>query len=101
MLHGEERRGSPSGVTDLGVDVLDMVFGGAAGDHQPIGDLPVRQTAGEQPQDIDLAVAETGGPLAAYPELLLSGGGDDGRDAVGVEPSCDGLGGEVLGGLFG
>ena len=101
MLHGEKRRGSPGGVTDLRVDVLDMMLGGAPGDHQPLGDLRVREAAGKQPQHLDFAVAETGGPLTAYPRPLLPGGGDDCSDAVGVETTCGCRGDEVLCGLFG
>lgn len=100
MLHREKRRGSPSGVADLEVNVLHMMLSGTPGDDQPLGDLLVRQAAGQQPQHLDLAVAEPGRPLPAYSWPLLPSRDDDSGYAVGVEPPGGCFAGEMLCGLF-
>ena len=38
------------GEPQLGEDVLHVVLGGAFGDDQPLGDLPVGQALGDQPR---------------------------------------------------
>ena len=47
-------RGEPQ----LGEDVLDVVLGGALGDEQPLGDLPVGEALGHQCGDLRLARAQ-------------------------------------------
>ena len=60
VLVREEREPRPAGDADLRVDVLHVVLGGAARDHQPLGDLRVRAAGRDQPRDLDLALAEAG-----------------------------------------
>src|SRR3954447_12575837 len=67
---------------ELGEDARHMVFGGAAADHQAIGDVGVREAVGEQRQDLGLALGE--GPVGPGPgapacaQLAQEGRGDVG-----------------------
>ena len=58
------RTGSPrpAGRAGLGVDVLDVVARGLRRDHQLLGDLLIGKAEREQPQDLDLARGQPGGP---------------------------------------
>ena len=49
---------APGGEAELGEDVLDVVLRGAFGEHQPLGDLPVRQAFGDQRGHLGLARAQ-------------------------------------------
>ena len=62
VLHGEERRRGPGRDADLGVDVLGVVLGRAAGNEQPLGDLGVAAPGGDQREDLRFAVAQPRGP---------------------------------------
>src|SRR5690349_23895553 len=43
---------------ELGQDVLDVVLGGAFGDHEPLRDLAVGQAVGDEAGDLVLAAAQ-------------------------------------------
>ena len=63
----------PSGGADLGVDVLDVVGDRLRRDHELLGDLLVREPAGEQPQHLDLALGQPGGAFAAARDAVAGG----------------------------
>src|SRR3954470_9448211 len=63
VLQGEQRGGGPSGDTDLGIDVLGVMFRGPPGDEQPTGDLDVAAPPRYQRQALDLSFGETRRPL--------------------------------------
>src|SRR5688572_4178972 len=58
VLEGEQRERGSTRDPDLRVDVLDVMLGGAARDHQPLRHLGVRAARGDEPQDLDLALAQ-------------------------------------------
>ena len=62
-----------------------MVLGGSSRDVQLLGDLPVRARPREQPQHLDLPVAQSGGPELAPALHALSGSFDNRRDCFVVE----------------
>lgn len=62
---------------ELAQGVLDVVLHGAVGDDQTLGDLLVRESLGDQPQDLRLAVGQ-------LRDRSLVGGG---RGGVGGEPA--------------
>src|SRR3954447_10440895 len=57
-LDGEQRRPRAGGDAGLGVDVLDVVADRLGRDAQPLGDLLVGQAAGDEAQDLDLALGQ-------------------------------------------
>ena len=83
---------------DLRVDVLDVVADGLRRDHEPLGDLLVRQAAREQPEHLDLARGQPGRALAA-PRDAVAGGAEDGLDRLGVEAAGPDLGPQLGGRL--
>ncbi len=96
MLHREQRGGRSGGDTDPEVDVLHVVLGSPAGDHQPVGDSAVRHALRHQPEHLDLPLREAGraaapgaaalaAPLAArLPRRLRRGRRPDlGAQAIG------------------
>src|SRR5215472_3249204 len=70
------RSGGPGGdlaavvEAELGEDVLDVVFRGAFGDVEQVGDLAVGEAAADQFGDFALAPGEAAGPGAAGPQGL-------------------------------
>src|SRR5688572_15434686 len=52
VLRGEQAGEGPVRDADLHVDVLDVAAHGLAGDAQLVGDLLVREAAGQQPEHL-------------------------------------------------
>ena len=75
-------RGAGRGV-DLRVDVLGVVGDRLRGDHEPRGDLLVREPSREQPEHLDLARRQPRRALAA-PRDAVAGGAEHRLDGVGV-----------------
>lgn len=59
MLHREQEGGRACRAADLGVDVLHVVLGGAWGDDEVLGALPVRPASCGQPEHLDLTVGQS------------------------------------------
>src|SRR5919198_1862867 len=55
----------PAAQAELGEDARHVVLGGAAADHQPLGDVGVRQPVGEEREDLGLALGQR--PVALGP----------------------------------
>jgi hypothetical protein len=87
VLEGEERRRSPAGYADLGVDVLHVVLGGAGRDDERVGHLPVGKPPGDQAEHLDLPVRQPGRPGSTRPDPALPGGLDHRGGALRVEPA--------------
>ena len=80
--------------------MLDVVADRLGRDHEPLGDLLVREPAREQPQDLDLARGQPGRALAA-PRDAMAGGAEHRLDGLGVEPARPDVGAQLGGGLVG
>ena len=52
--HREHARHGAIADADLGVDALDVVAGRLARDHEPLGDLLVRQALGDEAKHLEL-----------------------------------------------
>ena len=60
VLDGEEDSRGAGRNADLAVDMLHVVLGGTAGDAEAAPYLGVRASFSDEPQDLDLAVAQPG-----------------------------------------
>jgi hypothetical protein len=94
VLHGEQRRRGAARDADLAVGVLDVAVGGLDRDPERTGDLLGLQSPCQQGDHLGLAVAQPG--RALEPRGALSGGLDDCRHRVGVQPSRPCLSGQLL-----
>ena len=99
VLHGEECGRGSRGHADLDVRVLNVVVSCLHRDSQGTCDLLGLQPAGQEADDLCLAMRQPSRPLD--PRGPLSGGLEDGHDGDGIEPSNVDLSGECLGGLLG
>lgn len=75
--HGPARGGSAVRHADLGIDVLDVVFGGPCGDEQLGSDLSGRAVCGNEAEHVDLAPAQTTWASAARPRSGVAAGSVD------------------------
>jgi hypothetical protein len=50
--------------------VFDVIPGGLSRDHQPIGDLLVREAARHQPEHVHLARGQAGRPGSSLPHAV-------------------------------
>src|SRR3954447_13683064 len=94
VLHGEQRRPGPRPAADLRIDVGHVVLDRPRRDDQAGGDLLVRHPAGEQPQDLDLALGQLAG-VRAPARGRVARGGEYRLDRLGVEPAGVALGPQV------
>ncbi len=85
MFHREERERGPASYTDLAIDVLDMVLRRSARDDELLGDLGIRETGGDEPEDVDLACAEAGGTEVVWAGSRLAGRLEHCCDTLTVE----------------
>src|SRR3954469_16586969 len=86
VLHGEQRRPGPRPAADLRIDVGHVVLDRPRRDDQARGDLLVRHPAGEQPQDLDLALGQLA-RVRAPAGGRVARGGEYRLDRLGVEPA--------------
>ena len=64
-MAGCEQAGQrPGGGARLGIDVLDVVVGRPARDKEPLRDLLVGETAGQEPEDLNLTAGQAGWPAS-------------------------------------
>src|SRR5687768_14005096 len=92
VLEGEQGGSGPGGDAELGVDVLDVVFGGATGDAQPSPDLRVRAALGDEAEDLHFPLAQPAGPqVGSGWRVPLTGGVEHRGDRVGVETATAGI----------
>lgn len=70
------------------------------GDHKAPADVLVRESAGEEREDLDLALGEAGGPLVSAREAVACGA-ENRFDAAGVEAPGADFGSELGSRLFG
>ena len=83
---GEQARRGAVGRPDLGVDVLDMVSGGLARNHQMFCYFGVFEADGQQPQHFHLACCQLGGQLRAARHTLTRHA-QDRVDRIAVKPA--------------
>jgi hypothetical protein len=96
VLHREEPGLGSCPRVDLRVDVLDMVADGLRGDHEPLRDLLVRQSARKESEHLDLACGEPEWPVPAACDPM-AGGAEHGLDRLGVEPTSARVGPQLGG----
>src|SRR3954447_6777763 len=77
VRHRPARGRSPVGHADLGVDVLDVVFGGPRRDEQLPGDLAGGTSGRDQAQHVDLSAGGPPRPGAAGPRRRVTTGDVD------------------------
>ncbi len=58
QLPGPSEGLGPAMDAQLAMDVLDVLLGRCYRDHEPIGDLAVREPIADEPQHLELALAQ-------------------------------------------
>ena len=86
VFDGEERCGAAGRDADLGVDVLYVMVDGLGGDYETVGDLAGGETECEEPEDVDLAGAQSG-RLGGSSGSSMPGRGQNPLDCLPVQAS--------------
>ena len=94
VLHREQARRRAARGVDLRVDVLDVVAGGLRRDHEPRGDLLVRQPRASSRSTSTSRGGEPGRPLAAARHAVARGA-EHGLDRLAVEAAGLDLGAQL------